>query len=56
VHFSSDGSNNDWGFLLLAEATVPVYGEEEDQPTDSEELNLYPWYLGQPPARVTSHR
>lgn len=59
VHFSSDGSNNDWGFALIAEALVPDYGEAAAarSPADAEEeLNLYPWYIGQPPAHVTNRR
>lgn len=59
VAFSSDGSNNDWGFALIAEARVTVYGEEAAvrSPSDpGEQLNLYPWYLGQPPTHVTSRR
>lgn len=61
MHFSSDGSNNDWGFALRAEAVLPVYEEEKGQgdgvkEEEEEEVNRYPWYLGQPPARVTRHR
>jgi hypothetical protein len=73
VHFHSDGSNNDFGFVLRAVGHVARFGEPDSasvgensatvgddsasgaHPSSSSVggLNHHPWYLGQPPSRVS---
>lgn len=72
VHFHSDGSNNDYGFRLIAEGRHPVLSErplgdagtasvdndngDDRQPHGCADVGPWPLYLGQPPPHASPRR
>lgn len=71
VHFHSDGSNNDYGFRLIAEGRLPVLPEPSSvdagaagvsriginhQQHACADVSRWPLYLGQPPLHASPRR
>lgn len=54
VFFHSDGSNQGWGFKLIAVPKVPRQPGEKNDATDIPDLNPAPFYIGQTPSYVSS--